>query len=354
MKKLNNFKTTTTPTLLLLLIFIATSCSSPSGQEQPTFNTPPTTSTRDQRLDFQESPTSILTQSIYNPSESSTESNPTKQVIDVSPSETATVAFDADRAMRDVEYQVSLGPRLPGSEAHEATQAYILDALETAGWATETQISTFNHKTINNLIGKKGIGEPWIILGAHYDTRIFADRDPDPNKRTQPVLGANDGASGVGVLLEIARTLPDDLAYEIWLVFFDAEDNGNIPEWEWIMGSIAFANQLHDHPDKVVVVDMIGDKNLNILWEQYSTPELVNEIWQTAEGLGYSNYFINAPGRTILDDHVPFLNAGISAVDIIDIDYPYWHTTEDTLDKVSSRSLEVVGKTLYHWLINMK
>lgn len=179
---------------------------------------------------------------------------------------------------------------------------------------------------------------------------FIADQDPDPNLRSQAVIGANDGASGVAVLLELARTLPDNLPFRLWLVFFDAEDNGGIEGWDWIMGSRAFVTSLQEKPDAAVIIDMIGDANLNIPIEQNSNPALVEEIWQVAKNLGYENIFLNQPGYSMIDDHTPFLEAGIPAIDIIDFDYPYWHTSQDTPDKVSAASLEIIGKTLSAWL----
>ena len=190
---------------------------------------------------------------------------------------------------------------------------------------------------------------PQIILGAHYDTRMFADNDPDPAKRLDPVPGANDGASGVAVLLELARVLPKD-SVPVWLVFFDAEDNGRIEGWDWILGSQAFVDEMDFRPQAVVVVDMIGDADQNIYIERNSNPVLVKEIWDVASGLGYEQSFIPEAKYSMFDDHTPFLQAGIPAVDIIDFDYPYWHTTEDTADKVSAESLEVVGSTLQEWV----
>lgn len=137
----------------------------------------------------------------------------------------------------------------------------------------------------------------------------------------------------------------------MWIVFFDAEDNGGIADLEWIMGSRAFVAELNGKPDAVVIVDMIGDVDLDITVENYSNTQLVKEIWSQAASLGYAAQFIPLPGRAILDDHVPFLEAGIPAVDIIDFNYPYWHTTQDTVDKVSAESLRVVGETLFAWLL---
>lgn len=257
--------------------------------------------------------------------------------------------FDASRAFADVEHQVSLGARVPGSLAHQQVQEYIQSELEEAGWSAEIQQAEMMGHPISNIIGKKGEGEPWIILGAHYDSRLVADKDPDPAKRNLPVPGANDGASGVAILLELARTLPD-LDMEIWLVFFDAEDNGNIPGWDWILGSNAFVQQLTRAPEAVIILDMLGDADLNIHYERNSDPVLSAQIWQKAAELGYEKYFIPTPKYSILDDHTPFLNAGIPAVDIIDFDYTYYHTIEDTPDKVSADSLKTVGDTVRAWL----
>jgi glutaminyl-peptide cyclotransferase len=257
--------------------------------------------------------------------------------------------FSGEQAYSDVQYQVSLGARTPSSPAHEQVISWITDELEAANWKGEVQ-DIPGDKPIKNIIARRGDTGPWIILGAHYDSRFLADQDPDPQIQSQPVPGANDGASGVAVLLELARTLPEDLPVQIWLVFFDSEDNGDIQEWDWIMGSRAFVASLQDKPDAAVIIDMIGDANLNIPIEQNSTPALVQQIWQTAKNLGYENIFLDQPGYSMLDDHTPFLQAGIPAVDIIDFDYPYWHTTQDTADKVSAQSLEIIGKTLTEWL----
>jgi glutaminyl-peptide cyclotransferase len=272
--------------------------------------------------------------------------------------------FRGEKAWEDVAYQLSLGPRIPGSEAHLKTVDWIESELQQAGWEVEIQSTESSGHPIKNIIGKWGTGSPWIILGAHYDSRIFADHDPDPNKHRQPVPGANDGASGVAVLLEIARVLPNANAIsetstnpsegpgQVWVVFFDAEDNGRIADWDWIMGSRAFVDQLIGKPDAAVIVDMIGDSDLQIYFENNSDPELSRQIWDIGQELGYVQ-FISEPKYAILDDHIPFLEAGIPAADLIDFDYPYYHTTEDTADKVSPESLEAVGNTLIHWLARL-
>ena len=252
--------------------------------------------------------------------------------------------------MGDVEQQVSFGPRTPGSDGHARTISYIYDTLDEHGWDVDIQEKSLLDKPIRNLIARRGEGQPWTILGAHYDTRLLADRDADPSKHNQPVPGANDGASGVAVLLELGRVISPDLPGQVWLVFFDAEDNGGIAGWDWILGSQAFVMALSARPDAVVIVDMIGDADLNIYQERNSDVLLTQEIWSIAQSLGYSDKFISQPKHTMIDDHIPFIRAGIPAVDIIDYDYPYWHTTSDTPDKVSAASLQVVGETLLTFL----
>jgi len=255
--------------------------------------------------------------------------------------------------MDDVVYQVSLGPRSPGSPAHAQVQQYILSELDKAGWTAEIISTQYGGQTIQNIIAKqRPDSRPGIILGAHYDTRFTADRDPDPGKRNLPVPGANDGASGVAVLLELSRSLKANYKDEIWLVFFDAEDNGRIPGWDWILGSRSFVDELDGQPDAAVIVDMVGDADLNLYYEKKSDPQLSQQIWEQAAKLGYGDVFIPQLKHSIIDDHVPFLEAGIPAVDIIDIDYPYWHTTADTVDKTAPASLQAVGDTLLSWLEN--
>jgi len=258
--------------------------------------------------------------------------------------------FNGDRAYQDVLTQLAFGPRLPGSAAHAQTVDWIQAELEKAGWQTSLQEVTYAGHPVRNVIGTRGAEGPSVLLGAHFDSRQVADQDPDINSRTQPVDGANDGASGVAVLLELARTLPGDLPKQITLVFFDMEDQGNLPGSDWILGSSAYAESLQTLPDKVVIVDMIGDADLNIHYERNSDADLMAEIWSVAAELGYSEQFISEHKYSIYDDHFPFIKRGIPSADLIDFDYPYWHTTGDTADKVSASSLRAVGDTLWHWL----
>ncbi len=261
------------------------------------------------------------------------------------------LSFDSSRAYADVQTQVAFGPRIPGSAGHAQVREWMRAELESAGWQVEVHESERMGHPIYNIIAKRNAEPPQIILGAHYDTRMIADNDPDLTKRTEPVPGANDGASGVAVLLELARSLPADTT-PTWLVFFDTEDNGRIEGWDWILGSRAFAEEIPINPRAVVIVDMIGDADLNIYLEKNSNVAIRTEIWSTAASLGYGDVFINEEKYSMLDDHTPFLEKNIPAVDIIDFDYPYWHTTQDTPDKVSAESLHAVGDTLWHWIVD--
>jgi glutaminyl-peptide cyclotransferase len=257
------------------------------------------------------------------------------------------VIFDAEAAYAHIVAQCDLGFRPTGSAAGWATGDYIISRLEEHGWTVETEEFTYHETPVRNVVGK-GVGEgPVIVLGAHYDTRRSADEE-DPSV---PVMGANDGASGVAVLLELARTLDrDKLQNEVWLAFFDAEDNGRLDGWEWCVGSSRMAENLEVTPEAVVVVDMIGDADQQFFLERNSDAALQARLWEIARTLGYTDTFISEYRWAMYDDHVPFAQRGIPAVDIIDFDYPYWHTTQDTLDKVSAGSLERVGRVLEVWL----
>jgi len=261
----------------------------------------------------------------------------------------ASASFDGSHALADVQTQLAFGPRVPDTDGHAKVEAWITNQLQSAGWIVDVQRTERLGHPIHNIIAKLNDQSPQIILGAHYDTRMIADNDPDLTKRNQPMPGANDGASGVAVLLELARSLPKDTV-PTWLVFFDTEDNGDIKGWDWILGSRAFAEEVKIKPHAVVVIDMIGDADLNIYLEKNSNVPIRTEIWSTAAKLGYGNQFINKEKYSMEDDHTPFLQAGLPAVDLIDFDYPYWHTTQDTADKVSAQSMQVVGETLWHWV----
>ncbi len=262
------------------------------------------------------------------------------------PVATLVPVFDGVDAMKLVSDQMAFGPRPTGSEASLQTGDYILGKLEAFGWRTDVQEFTYRDVDARNLIGMAGDEKgPIFLIGAHYDTRREADQDTlSPHA---PVPGANDGASGVAVLLELARVLDvEKMDGQVWLVFFDAEDNGRLDGWDWIVGSTMFAEQVAEVPAYVIVVDMVGDADQDIYLEGNSDPGLQGYLWGIAASLGYRQNFVPEIRHTMLDDHIPFRQRGIPAVDIIDFEYPYWHTTSDTEDKLSSLSLERVGRVL--------
>lgn len=259
-------------------------------------------------------------------------------------------SFNGNIAYQNLTYQVALGSRVPGSKAHKEILKWMERKLLDAGWEVEIQFFLGDGIPGTNLIAKRGGGEPWTIIGAHYDSRLAADKDPKRENRSLPVPGANDGASGVAILLELARVLPIKLEKEVWLVFFDLEDQGEIGESDWILGSRAFVSALEAKPDSVIIIDMVGDADLNLYYEQNSNQDLSQQIWSIGSSLGFGDYFFPEEKYSILDDHTPFLEKGIPAIDIIDFDYPYYHTTLDTPDKTSAASLYVVGMTLLQWL----
>lgn len=265
------------------------------------------------------------------------------------PTTVPALQFNGQRALAHAAAQMQWVPRDTGTPGWQKCGDYIAEQLAAQGWNVENQYFEYQGVRCRNIIGKRGRG-PGLIFGAHYDARRRADRDPDPTNQDDPVPAANDGASGVAVLLELAQVLqPEALGREIWLAAFDAEDNGGLDGWEWIVGSQYMAEQLTSAPDAVVVVDMIGDADQQIYYEGNSDPAIREAVWAIANELDY-DAFIPEVRYSMLDDHTAFLNHGYRAIDIIDFDYPYWHTTTDTLDKISAASLEAVGRTLEVWL----
>ena len=261
--------------------------------------------------------------------------------------------FDGEAALLLAGRQMSFGPRIPGTAGHAEVEKWIAASLETLGWETTVHTVIYRGVELRNLVGKRGASQDGpIVIGAHYDTRPKADRDPvDP---ARPVPGANDGASGVAILLELARVLPPDLdGREVWLTFFDGEDSGGLDGWEWSAGAAAFAADLTVTPQAVVILDMVGGADLQIRREATSDVTLLDEIWSIAETLG-SEAFIEEIGVPIVDDHRPFLARGIPAVDIIGLPYAYWHTTADTLDKITAESLGQVGRVIQAWILSRR
>jgi len=275
--------------------------------------------------------------------------------------------FDGYRAFELLEKQVALGPRFPGSPGHAALVSLLTDHLKPIAHELKIQRTSQNHPyqksrlSITNILARfNPQARKHVLLLAHYDTRPIADRDPDPGNRSKPILGANDGASGVAILLMLADILAGEAPpIGVDLLFVDAEDMGRSGDLDnFSLGTKAFLPEMNEllggsRPQYAVLVDMVGDAELTLPMEYHSwrdARQLVLRIWNLARELGYDQFQFEI-GAAVYDDHVPLLEAGIPAVDIIDFDYPnteknYWHTLEDTPDKCSAESLEAVGTVL--------
>lgn len=270
--------------------------------------------------------------------------------------------FDGAVALRYVEMQLAFGPRIPNTEGHRRTGDWILSQLRAS--ADSVEVQEFTHVStagdtlqLRNFIGRfRPAVRERVLYVAHWDTRPRADRSANVGAQRQPVPGANDGASGVALLLGVADALRrEPPTFGVDLVFVDGEDYGDfLEDRDVLLGSRHYAASLDPTalPLYAVVWDMIGDRELDLHQEGYSVavaPEVVERVWSRAADLGYGRIFRASVRHTVIDDHVPLQEAGVRAIDVIDFDYggannPYWHTTEDTLDKVSAESLQIVGE----------
>src|SRR5712664_5014343 len=268
----------------------------------------------------------------------------TQRSEDQAPLADKTGGFDGKRAYAHVEKQVAFGPRPSGSAAIGQLQEYIQSELTSYG--CKVDVDSFSSDTpagrlaMKNIVAKIPGDKPGIIiLATHYDT-----------KRLENFVGADDGASSSAVMLELARLLcPRHGAYQVWITFFDGEEAVKFvwqdPDNRY--GSRQMAAKLAMSGDlpkikAVLLADMVGSRNLRFRREADSTEALTDLIWSTAARLGYSNIFVNESSSTV-DDHIIFLKRGVPAVDVINFEIPYWHTVEDTLDKVSAKSLAITG-----------
>lgn len=266
--------------------------------------------------------------------------------------------FDAAAALRAVESQVAFGPRVPGTPAHQRAGDWLEAALRRH--ADTVVVQRWTHRTVDgrtlplrNIIARfRPAASRRVLYLAHWDSRPIADSDPDPAMRRDAVPGANDGGSGVAILLGVAAVLaaemPADLGVDLVLV--DGEDFGDFEtDTDVLLGSRYFAAHLPD-PDYAplfgVLWDMVGDTNPVFEQEAHSVrgaPEVVQRVWSTAQRMGHGAVFTNRSGLPITDDHVPLLAKGLRVIDVIDLDYPWHHTVADTPDKVSVQTLQLVG-----------
>lgn len=296
--------------------------------------------------------------------------------------------FNADSAYAYIEKQLSFGARVPNSRAHQRCGDYLISTLQSFQQGTkslEVFVQAFEaeayDKTILNARNIIASFNPAlkkrILLAAHWDTRPFSDQDEEKYHFT-PIVGANDGASGVAVLLEIARVIsstPDSLGIGVDIILFDVEDYG-APEFEdnmnhsqlssYCLGSQHWAKEPHKekyHAYFGILLDMVGAKNARFTWEGYSreiAPSVLKKVWDMAHLLGYGEYFLYQKTAHITDDHV-FVNkyTNIPMIDIIHYDttgghpfFEHWHTQKDNIDIIDKNTLKAVGQTLLHVLYN--
>ena len=284
--------------------------------------------------------------------------------------------FNGDEAYTYVSDQMNINSthyRIPGTKGREECAQYFIDKFQQIDPLINYSLHNFTVQSIEcqNVLFK--MNENFtniIILGAHYDTRAKATKD----NPSFPVPGANDGASGSAVLIELAKALYsrlNNLSVQIWFLFFDAEDQGydlgaGIPGWDWIEGSEQFVleidsfyNSSKENFDAMILLDMVGGENLRFINEQYSTSSLMNELFEIGRQLGFTSAFPIDPIVTgIYDDHLPFINHGIPSADLIikfwdePAEWPYHHTTGDDISHISNNSLEITGRTVEQFIYN--
>jgi glutaminyl-peptide cyclotransferase len=269
------------------------------------------------------------------------------------------VAFNGERAMDHARKQVEIGPRPPGTPALAKTRQYIVDNLKSSGLAVTmdefTPLTPIGPVKMANITGEiAGESTDVIIIASHYDTKLYKDMH---------FVGANDPAASAGTLMEIGRVLganPQKPAFTYWFVFFDGEESfcegwddcskPGAPDNTY--GSRHYVAQLKKNNElgrvrAMILMDMMGYKNLQLRRDTLGTRWLQDIIWQTGRELGHGKIFVDSSEAIGGDDHEPFLRAGVDAVDIIQLNgYPYWHTPEDLPDKISAQSMKIVGDTV--------
>lgn len=282
--------------------------------------------------------------------------------------------FDVDSAMMFLTRQVSFGPRLPGTVPHEQCAEWLATTLVGMGANVDNSVAHIPHPvTGQDIVIKNVFGQfnpqaaDRVLLLAHYDTRPWADEDPDAANHNKPIDGANDGASGVAVILEVARHAASLSAEKgLDVLFVDWEDSGSSGDDDsWCIGSSYFARHLpysaSDAPRYAVLLDMVGGSDAKFPREYFSeiyASDINNIIWNAARTTGYADRFPNSIGGAINDDHLPLLKAGIPAVDIIETRAdgfnPTWHTLQDNVANIDPATLEAVGTVLNHIIYSKK
>jgi len=276
---------------------------------------------------------------------------------------------DGDRAYKYLKQICDIGPRPAGSEANRQQRVLVASHFAKMGAKVTEQPFTTRDPRTGQVVNMANLVGSWfperksrVVIGAHYDTRPFPDEEKDPKLRATPFIGANDGASGVALLMEIAhhlKTLPTEWGVD--LVLFDGEELVYGTNGDYFLGSKEFARRYVEEQDRTrptytydagLVLDMVGGRNMKLKQEPHSlslAPRLVREVWGVARQLK-ARAFVTQVGRAVLDDHLPLNNGGIPTIDIIDFDYPYWHTAKDLPENCTGASMGQVGKVVTAWL----
>jgi glutaminyl-peptide cyclotransferase len=263
-------------------------------------------------------------------------------------------SFDEKKSWAQLLKQCAFGPRPVGSAAHKQTRDYLVAEMQKYADKTVAQDFTYRGMTLTNVIGVfNPEAKRQILLCGHWDTRPTADMEIDAVNRKKPIIGASDGASEIAVLLELARLFKEQKpGVGIVVVFLDGEDYGDFDRDEGVfLGAKYFAkNHKGYEPEYGILLDMVGDKDLNIYRDRASerfAPAINNKVFRIARELGYGKYFIdNGQFTDVNDDHIALNQAGIPTIDLIDFDYGSWHRLSDTPDSCSPNSLKVVGEVV--------
>jgi hypothetical protein len=277
--------------------------------------------------------------------------------------------IDGARAFAYLQKIVAIGPRPAGSRANDRQRQMVAQHFQALGATVQEQPFQGTDPLSGDPVSMANLVGSWfpertarVVIACHYDTRPFPDQEPNPRLRRQPFLGANDCASGVALLMELARHLkPETTPWGVDLVLFDGEELVYGNAGTYFLGSKEFARRYSaarragrtkNYYAAGIVLDMVGGKNLRLPREPYSlrfARGLVTDVWGVAHRLG-ARAFVDDVGREVLDDHLPLNDARIPTIDIIDFDYPHWHTADDTPENCSADSLAQVGRVLTAWL----
>jgi len=257
--------------------------------------------------------------------------------------------FDGKRALALAQDLCDIGPRPAGSAEAKRTSELILEELKRQGWETAEQVYAVGDTPLRNVAGLAGDEGPLLVIAAHYDTRSVSDLDPDPDKQEVPSPGANDDGSGVAILLELARALDlSRIKHQVWLVFLDGDAEVGLPDWEQSSGARQFIDGRY--PGAVIYLNRVGATDATFPQPPSGARSLQLQLWKLADELGLEETFLPKTGPKLTDAHTVFLDAGIPTAAIIQPDYPYTHTTEDTCDKLDADTLSAVGALLEKYL----